>query len=316
MFQILQVATAGSGGVSILGAVAGAIPVVGGIISSLINNSNQDQINQENIQFQQQQQEQAEAYNTSMWNAQNAYNSPEEVMQRYTDAGLNPNLIYGGGAGTGNLAELPQPAVRSNYVAVAHPSVDGAAIAAEAVNAYNNTASTAVKDNNLTQLSINTAQDTALKFAQELNVDAQRDLTTAQVTGQNIANLYSGDAMKADIQQRLSASSLALTQQQTDVVMRQPNFLLAVQQLANMKENNNLTAAQIANINANTSNEQVVQKLNQFNLYLQQHGLNQDSSFMSRVASVVVQQLSGASMVQKQSSADIDTGDYSTNPNF
>ena len=30
-----------------------------------------------------------------MWNANNAYNHPAAVMQRYRDAGLNPNLIYG-----------------------------------------------------------------------------------------------------------------------------------------------------------------------------------------------------------------------------
>lgn len=31
------------------------------------------------------------------WHRANLYNSPESQMQRYTDAGLNPNLIYGQG---------------------------------------------------------------------------------------------------------------------------------------------------------------------------------------------------------------------------
>lgn len=35
-------------------------------------------------------------------NRQNLYNSPESQMQRYKDAGLNPNLIYGSGASAGN----------------------------------------------------------------------------------------------------------------------------------------------------------------------------------------------------------------------
>lgn len=30
-----------------------------------------------------------------MWNAQNAYNTPSAQMQRFREAGLNPNLIYG-----------------------------------------------------------------------------------------------------------------------------------------------------------------------------------------------------------------------------
>lgn len=34
------------------------------------------------------------AYNEYMWNKQNEYNSPLAQMERYKDAGLNPNLIY------------------------------------------------------------------------------------------------------------------------------------------------------------------------------------------------------------------------------
>lgn len=39
-----------------------------------------------------------------MWNMQNMYNTPEQQMKRYLEAGLNPNLIYGGGSATAGLA--------------------------------------------------------------------------------------------------------------------------------------------------------------------------------------------------------------------
>ena len=35
--------------------------------------------------------------NIENWHMQNAYNTPAAQMQRYKDAGLNPNLIYGQG---------------------------------------------------------------------------------------------------------------------------------------------------------------------------------------------------------------------------
>lgn len=38
--------------------------------------------------------QQEQAYNIDLWNLQNQYNSPAAQMQRYQDAGLNPNLIY------------------------------------------------------------------------------------------------------------------------------------------------------------------------------------------------------------------------------
>ena len=42
------------------------------------------------------------AYNRSleMWNMNNAYNDPSAQMERLRQAGLNPNLVYGGGATT------------------------------------------------------------------------------------------------------------------------------------------------------------------------------------------------------------------------
>lgn len=39
--------------------------------------------------------QQEQAYNLDLWNLMNEYNSPAAQMQRFQDAGLNPNLIYG-----------------------------------------------------------------------------------------------------------------------------------------------------------------------------------------------------------------------------
>lgn len=38
--------------------------------------------------------QQEQAYNLDLWNLMNQYNSPASQMQRFQDAGLNPNLIY------------------------------------------------------------------------------------------------------------------------------------------------------------------------------------------------------------------------------
>lgn len=55
-----------------------------------------------------------------MWNMQNEYNSPSAQMERYKAAGLNPNLIYDGGAASaGNATTLPRysaPDLKSDYV--------------------------------------------------------------------------------------------------------------------------------------------------------------------------------------------------------
>ncbi len=42
--------------------------------------------------------------NLQMWNLQNAYNDPSAQMERLEKAGLNPNLVYGGGNVSGNTS--------------------------------------------------------------------------------------------------------------------------------------------------------------------------------------------------------------------
>lgn len=42
-----------------------------------------------------------------MWNRQNEYNSPQAQMKRYTDAGLNPNMVATQG-NSGNATQMPQ----------------------------------------------------------------------------------------------------------------------------------------------------------------------------------------------------------------
>lgn len=54
--------------------------------------------------------EQQNQYNIDMWNMQNEYNSPQAQMQRFQEAGLNPNLIYGQGS-NGNAIHAPEMVV-------------------------------------------------------------------------------------------------------------------------------------------------------------------------------------------------------------
>jgi len=56
------------------------------------------------------------AYNLEMWNMQNQYNSPDAQMQRYKDAGLNPNLIYGQGQPglSSPVPQAPGPQAKGN----------------------------------------------------------------------------------------------------------------------------------------------------------------------------------------------------------
>ena len=78
--------------------ILNAVPVVGPAITGAIS-ANQSRKNvQDTIAHQRQMQEYEWSKNLEMWNLQNEYNSPSAQMERFKEAGLNPNLIYGPGS--------------------------------------------------------------------------------------------------------------------------------------------------------------------------------------------------------------------------
>lgn len=88
------------------GSGAGIVGGLSGFAQSLINRKN-DALNQAR---QQKYNLELADYNNQMnirnWNMQNEYNSPAQQMQRFRDANLNPNLMYGQGS-PGNASTLP-----------------------------------------------------------------------------------------------------------------------------------------------------------------------------------------------------------------
>lgn len=73
-------------------AVQGGFGILGSLINYGLNKKLAAQQNQ---------------YNIDMWKMQADYNSPQAQMQRFQEAGLNPNLIYGQGS-NGNMSQAPQ----------------------------------------------------------------------------------------------------------------------------------------------------------------------------------------------------------------
>lgn len=87
--------------------VAAGIQTLGNYVGAVAANKRQ-------FKYQKQAMAQQQAYNKEFWDYQNAYNTPTQQMARLKAAGLNPNLIYGGGsANSGNAGPIPTTDVPS-----------------------------------------------------------------------------------------------------------------------------------------------------------------------------------------------------------
>jgi hypothetical protein len=105
-----------------------------GIVQSGINAGSQASTNQSQMNFSNMMSNRQREWAIQDRDYQNFYNSPQEVMRRYKEAGLNPNLIYG--QGTISKSEQPRAVNAPSYNPIA-PKIDLSSIG-DSVNTYYN----------------------------------------------------------------------------------------------------------------------------------------------------------------------------------
>lgn len=129
-------------------------------------------------------------FQLEQWHRQNAYNHPQQQMQRLKEAKLNPNLIYGSSANTGNAQAVGTPKFESINTEGIKDS--GAAT----VNAYYDTALKTAQANNL-----EADNNVKIQQAAKIAVDTQQSgAQTAKTKAEtDIIKQYSADAQKASI---------------------------------------------------------------------------------------------------------------------
>lgn len=137
------------------------------------------------------------AYNRDIqqWNRANEYNSPAKQMERFTEAGLNKNLIYSQGQPGMAQSTTPQyHAVKGQY---GLPKLE----IANAVNMYQSLQNQAETINLLKQKTENTAWDVGLKQALHEYLAGNYSLDSdGQMTYKPGMYKYQKDAIQKDLE--------------------------------------------------------------------------------------------------------------------
>lgn len=121
---ILSGAATGAGVGSIAGPIGAA---AGAVIGAGVSAFSQSSQNKKSRQWQEKMYGVQRQDALTDWANQNAYNSPEQQMQRLKDAGLNPNLVYGNGAvANSSSAARPSSPGSWNPKAIDGGSIGGA----------------------------------------------------------------------------------------------------------------------------------------------------------------------------------------------
>jgi len=163
----------------------------------------------------------------SDWDRQNAYNSPASQMQRFRDAGLNPNLIYGrgesGNSGSVNSPEASSFQIDSTRSKTAPPDVMGTLLA----NA-----------------------DLRIKAAQANNLNVQTDVIRedfnlrkfqAERAGFDLAfekemRPFSADARRENVRSTRVNTDLSLNEDARRASLNSSNLSEALERMLNMQQ--------------------------------------------------------------------------------
>ncbi len=181
-----------------LGAISSGISSVGNFFGNLFGGNQQLKATREYNKAQADLAKYQNEWNLEMWNRQNDYNSPVSQMQRYQDAGLNPNLIYSQGT-PGNATDSPTAATPD--MQVEQHGYKGNAIS-DAVNSALNQYAQSVQNRKAEkEMSLMDTQEDANKAnAQKMLAEAL--YTESRKIEQDLRNEFLPDDYKTTLLQR------------------------------------------------------------------------------------------------------------------
>lgn len=241
--------------------IGAGISAAGGVASSAAGNirsqkkwqKRQDYLEKQQIAAEQRQfdynkdlQDYAYSKNLEQWNRENAYNTPAAQMERYRNAGLNPNLIYsdGGAMAAANSPTMQVGDVGSGSAQVAPYSADSFGGAFDYVGA----ASLAIQRKLADAEIANKNADTLGKLTDNDFKSASLDLRVDEIR-QNIAKtIGETENLAADTQGKEIANETAIELQPTVIEQAKEDLENTKRQGLNLEKTSKLIDAQISKI--------------------------------------------------------------------
>jgi len=223
--------------------LATIIPAAASLVGQGLNAISQARANKQQLKYNQQMYQQQRKDSLADWEMQNKYNSPQQQMQRLSEAGLNPAMIYGKGT-VDNFGGSVRSADAKNYSPIA-PKLDLSAIPAS-ISQYADLQLKKAQTDNLRNAIETSKEQRALLAAQALKTAKDTDYTTFKMMRDNLLLQTSVDA---------ATESVRETRARTTSITDSNNRANEVQRVM-LQPNLNKTLAEIANIQANTGKNQ------------------------------------------------------------
>lgn len=189
--------------------------------------------------------------NIEFWNMQNDYNSPQNQMNRFRDAKLNPNLVYGQG-NPGNATPIQK--VDAQRMDTKQPDMSGAMgfDAASTVNQmYDLELKQATIDNLRSQNGV-IKQEEVLKMAQTKSLLTGEERRRFDLEFEKVLYGTSLQARKEQLRQIQTSTDIAIDKDARDAVLNASHLREAVERMSHSKQQRAQSMAEVLRIQQHT----------------------------------------------------------------
>lgn len=305
-----------------------AISAVNGVLGSgFISAIMQKKENQRQRDWEREFYDIQKADNLSFWNMENEYNSPAMQMQRYKDAGINPNFIYGSAnAVGGNITSPSQSASNSTKTADVKPQLPNLdnLYAFQKDRAQIDLLREQVQTQNTVQElnAVNTTLNSMRSEREKLGVQYDRETMDERIEQAELArdNLLKDLTVK-DSQIRSYDTSSGVNQANEKKIIDdnlrewQLQGLKLSQAAANVANTKASTAERQANVNLTNTNtqytkekvlsERIMQELHIIDSELGKRGQTRSDSGLNRLVKSVLDGVAGSDQKQVQTAIEL-----------
>lgn len=256
----------------------------------------------------------------SDYHMQNEYNSPKSQMARYRDAGLNENLIYGQ-ATNSPAARIDAPSYSESASATHKPDIRSGGQIGNSLLQYYDIKLREAQTDNLTKQNSVLTEDAALRRAQTLATLAQADLSKVNTDMSrfdlNLKGTLRDNSVEIAEQQleRLKAETQStLTNTETQMIMRAPNFIKAIEDILTSRANRATNEVQREYIRKQIDVLKKDEQLKQLDINLKKLGIQPSDNIAARIVAQLLNKL-GVSQGQPWLQQNEDKpGSFKLNP--
>lgn len=238
-------------------------------------------LNKRSRQFAQKMYDLQKTDNIEFWRMQNEYNSPAAQMQRFQDAKLNPNLIYGQG-NSGNAGAISTPDVQQPQWKV--PDVGGfIGRAGGAIGTYLDYEIKQAQIDNLRVDNTIKMEDVQLRRAQirATMTDAERREFDLSLERSSLG--YSLDARRESVRKMKTETDVLLNRDERETAMNSSNLREAAQRILSMRQSRAQSREEMNRIRAATKDILSSNQLKQMDIDLRKLGIQPSDPLWARM---------------------------------